>query len=482
VAESDVLDTSAAGPAAMRGGALRSTGYAASVLLSLIAAPILIRHLGVAGFGRYATVLAIVTLASGVTEGGVNIIALREWSTRKDAHRRDVFRQLLGVRIAFTLAGAAVAVAFTAAAGYPDAVLVGTMVASVGMLMQVLQSLLVTPLQVELRFGWITAIELTRQAVAVALIVVLSLTAAGMVAFLATIIPATAVALTATVVLTRHKVPLRPSFDWPRWRVLLRETLPFAAAIAASIVYFRVALIVMSLLGSANETGYFATAFRVVEVVAGVPPLVIGAAFPLLARAHRDDTQRFDYAVRRLLVLSCIAGAGVALLLVVGAPIVIPLLGGDAARPAIGVLRIQGAAVAATFVALAAGYPLLTLRRYGALLRVTLAALVVALVASLVLVPVADAKGAALATLASELTAAIGMVAALYRQQPAVAGALRAFPLIVGSALAVGGAAIGSGLPAGFAIAVAIVGFPLMLVAVRQFPPELRDALGRRRA
>jgi len=74
------------------------------------------------------------------------------------------------------------------------------------------------------------------------------------------------------------------------------------------------------------------------------------------------------------------------------------------------------------------------------------------------------------------------MVAALYRQQPAVAGALRAFPLIVGSALAVGGAAIGSGLPAGFAIAVAIVGFPLMLVAVRQFPPELRDALGRRRA
>src|SRR5579875_2883338 len=45
----DLLGSSAAGPAALRGSVLRSSAYALTILLSLVSAPLLIRHLGLAG-------------------------------------------------------------------------------------------------------------------------------------------------------------------------------------------------------------------------------------------------------------------------------------------------------------------------------------------------------------------------------------------------------------------------------------------------
>ncbi len=65
----DPLGTAAAGPAAIRGGAVRTAGYAAGVLLSLVAVPFLVRHLGVDGFGRYQTVIAIATIVAQKSRG-----------------------------------------------------------------------------------------------------------------------------------------------------------------------------------------------------------------------------------------------------------------------------------------------------------------------------------------------------------------------------------------------------------------------------
>ena len=58
------------------------------------------------------------------------------------------------------------------------------------------------------------------------------------------------------------------------------------------------------------------------------------------------------------------AGTWLVLCLEIGAPLAIHVMAGDKADPSIAVLRIQGAAVLATFVAVACGYPLLMLRRY----------------------------------------------------------------------------------------------------------------------
>lgn len=83
---------------------------------------------------------------------------------------------------------------------------------------------------------------------------ILALVAAGasLVAFLAIPIAGGAVALAATAVLVRGHVPMRPSFRVSEWRELLRQALPFVVATAVNALYFRIAMIMLSVLATAE--------------------------------------------------------------------------------------------------------------------------------------------------------------------------------------------------------------------------------------
>jgi len=476
---SDVLDSPKAGPAALRGSALRSGAYFAGVALSIASAPLLIRHLGVERFGQYATVMALMNLVAGVTEGGLNAVALREYATLEGGTRRAAMRSLMGIRLVLSVAGVLVGIAFALVAGYDSPLVVGAIGAGTGVLVQAVQMLVSTPLQGELRFGWLALLQLAGQALSVALIVALVLADAGLVPFLWIMVPIGLVLLAVTAWLVRRKMPLRPSLRWAQVWPLLRDTLPYTAAVALNVVYFRVTILVMSIETSELETGYFATSFRVVEVLIGIPALVIGAAYPILARAERDDDKRFAYAMRRILELSMLLGVWMAMCCVVGAQVAIDVLAGDEAQPAVSVLRIQGLTLVATGVAVAAGYGLLTLRRYAALLWLNAGALVVSVVLTLILVGPLGAEGAAIATLATESALAVGVVAVLLRLRPELLGMLTSIAPVTGSA----GAAIAIGLllgiPSLVALLVANVVFVAGLAVTRRLPPEIRDVLRR---
>ncbi len=476
---SDVLDSREAGPAALRGSALRSGAYFAGVALSVASAPLLIRHLGVEQFGRYVTVMSLMNLVAGVTEGGLNAIALREYATLRGDARRAALRSLMGIRLALSLAGVAVGIAFALAAGYDSPLIVGAIGAGTGVLFQAIQLLVSTPLQGELRFGWLSSITLLGQVLTVVLVVVFVLADAGLVPFLWIGVPVSLMMLVLTLALVRGKMPLRPSLRWAEVWPLLRDTLPYTAAVALNVVYFRVTILVMSLQASELETGYFATSFRVVEVLLGIPALVIGAAYPILARAERDDDARFVYAMRRILELSLLLGTWMAMCCAAGAQVAIDVLAGSEAQPAVEVLRIQGLTLVATGVAVACGYGLLTLRRYRAMLLLNGGALLVTVILTLALVPPLGAQGAAIATLATESALAIGVIAVLVRARPELLAGLRGAPWILGAGGVAVAVALLPGLPGLVALVVANVVFGALLVVTRRVPPELRDVVRR---
>jgi O-antigen/teichoic acid export membrane protein len=388
---------------------------------------------------------------------------------------------MLGIRLALSAVGMIGATAFAAIADYSPAIVIGTAVAGFGLSIQVLQTLISVPLQSAMRLGWVASAELVRNGVTTLLIVVLVLSGAGMVPLLAVITPASLVALIFTARLIRGRMPLRPSFHFRKFMPLLKETLPFAVAIALSNIYFRVTVVVMSLEATALQTGYFSTSFRIVEVLIGLPVLVIGAAFPIVTRAARDDPARFAYATGRMFELSVVVGVWVALAVELGAHFIVVLLGGPAAAPAAPVLRIQGLAVMATFVAVACSFPLLSLRRYRAVMIANALGLVVTLAVSMSLVPVLQARGAAIATVAAELTLASVAIAALVRARRDLRLRWGIIPL----ALLAGAAGVGVGLVVGWNavldVAVGTLVYAVALAAVGRFPPEIGQALRARR-
>lgn len=474
----NVLDTAQAGPAALRGSAVRTGAYVTGLLLSVISAPLLVRHLGEVEFGHYMTVVALVTIVAGFTEGGLNTIVLRGFATLGDEQRRRMMRSAIGMRLLLTLTGVALIVVFAAVAGYSTAMVIGTVLAGVGLVLQLLQSLLSMTLQSRLRFGWASAVELLRQGVSVALIVALVIAGAGIVPLLAIAIPAAAVSLAVTIPLVVRYTPLTPSFQVGHWWHLLRESIPWATISAVNIVYLRVAIVAMSLIAAAVQTGYFAISFRIMEVLIGVPGMVIAPIFPILVRTVHNDRARFARTSGRLFELSILMATWLVVCVEVGAAFGIHVLGGHKADPAIIVLRIQALSLVGNFTAIACGFPLLTMGRFRPVLIANLMALVVSATATLLLAPELGARGGALAVLAGET--GLGLVSALILIR-ALPDAHLPMGIIPVAALAgCIATAVGLLLPiqpiAGAMVATCV--YLAVLALCRRFPSELRELLG----
>jgi O-antigen/teichoic acid export membrane protein len=472
----DVLDTEHAGPAAVRGGSLRVAGYAVGVLLTVASAALVFRHLGVVDSGRYVTVLALTTLVAGVTDIGLTAIGVRELAVRDEAGRRRLMRNLLGLRVVLSVAGLAVVLVFGVAAGYDGDMVAGTALAGLAVVAVAVQGTLGISLMVELRLGWVTALELLRQAVLVAGIVVLVATGAGVLPLLAVQVPAALAALLATVLLVRGSVPVLPAFDAAEWRALLRSVLPFAAATIIAAVYFRAALIVLEIVSTPQETGWFSAPFRITEVLLAVPNLVVGTAFPIFARAARDDHSRLAYGLGRVFQASALLGALALVGLVLGAPFVIDVVAGDGFDPSVDVLRVQAVALMISFVATPLAYAMLSLRMHGAILAIAATALTMNVTAVAILGAAEGAMGAAVGTVIAELA---GLAVAWYlirRRAPGVApgvGTLLRVAPALALALAVG---LVPGLPALVAALAGAALFAGVAYLSGAVPPELLAA------
>jgi O-antigen/teichoic acid export membrane protein len=156
--------------------------------------------------------------------------------------------------------------------------------------------------------------------------------------------------------------------------------------------------------------------------------------------------------------------------------VAIDLIGGAHFEPSVHVLRIQAFMLIGTFLAIALGLVLLSLRLHLALLLANAVALGTSILLTVALVPSLGARGAAVATVVGEIGLAVAYAVALLQKAPGEMP-LRIVPPV--------------GLAAGLAVALALIpglrGIPLVLAATvvyfatlavtRSIPPELPEAL-----
>jgi O-antigen/teichoic acid export membrane protein len=477
--EPELLDTARAGGAAVRGGALRVAGYGLGVVLSVASAALLFRHLGVVRTGQYVTVISLVGITQALTEVGISALGMRELSVRDAAGRAQLMRELLGLRLVLTTAGVLAAAAFALVAGYDRALVAGTLLAGAGLVIQNLQGTLAISLMTELRLGWVTLLELARQVIAVALVVALVAAGAALVPFLAIPVAAAVVTLASTALLVRGDVPLRPTLRVGEWIGLVRDALPFVVATAVYSLYFRIAVILVSLIVSEEIVGYFGAAFRIVEVLILVPGLAVSAVFPIFARAARDDLDRLAYAVERTFQTVTVFGVWVGLCVAIVAPFAIEVVAGADFDPAVPMLRIQAIALGAAWISQAFGYALLGLRRHRTMMLASTANLVLASVLCGVLAELEGGEGAAVAVAIGEVSVAVSYGIAYVRAMPGHRLALGVLPRVAAASV---GAALVAVLIAAHPLVVATVASVVyfgVLLALRAIPLELLDELRR---
>jgi O-antigen/teichoic acid export membrane protein len=478
MSEPDLLDSPEAGGTAIRGVLVRSIFFGGGLLISLATVPFLIRHLGPVEYGYFVTVSSIVFIIAGVTEGGLTTLGIRHYAAGTDPDERAaIVRNLVGFRLLVTTAALVVVTAVAAVAGAAKEIVLGLPLYGAGMLFSMISMSYAVPLQAQLRLGIASGLEFLRQLVNSAGTILLVLAGAGLYAFFGLWVFACAAVTVATAAIVRKSVPIRPAFHWATWRRYLSEALAYGVAAAAALVYFRVAASLMTFLSTPLETGYFGMAFRVLETGTMIPLLLVTSVFPILARAASTDRARLRYAAQKVVEVGLIAGVGLTLLLVVGARLVVDIVGGPDFGPAVPVLRVQACVLIATVFVATWSMLLLSLDEQRALLAINGTGVIVSLVAAFVLIPPYGAVGGSVGVLIAEVLVGSSSVFVLWQRHRDVAPDLR--PLWKVAVAGIAGAAVA--VPFGDVVATcaAAVVYAALLLALRAVPMELWHALRR---
>ncbi len=475
----DVLGTPAAGPAAVRGGAFRVVGYLLGALAGAASAALMFRHLGVNETGRYGIAVALVAIVAALSDLGLNAVGVREISVSPLDQRWRLAQELLGLRILMTTCGVLLMTA-VAAVAYDATIAGGVALAGVGLLVQATQDNFAMPLVVELRLGWISAFELLRQVLNTVVILILVVLGAHLLPFLGASIPVGVVVLVATVRVVRGRRALRPVFDGQRWRHWMKMVLPYAAAVAAATLYARVSILLVSALSTSTQLGYFTASFRIVEVLMAVPGLLAGAAFPIFARAAREDHARLGYAIGRVFEVALVVGAWLGVSVAVAAPLAISLIGGPSFKPADQILALQGLTLGAMFVSAVWANGLVGLGLFRQILVVNVLGLAVNAALVSVLVVADGARGAAIGTGVAEVFAASAAGFCVIRGRPALRPSLRVVPpVILATVLGLAPLAL-EDVPVILRLAISVALFAVTILLTRALPPEVLALLPER--
>lgn len=456
----------------IRGGALYGSAYVLGIVLSLISVPLMTRYLGAVDYGRVVTVMALISAAAALTDGGLTTLGVREYTARPADDHVALMRAMVGLRMALSLAGVTGALLLVGALAYPAVLVLGTFLAGIGLLVGSVQKVMTIPLTASLRLGTVASLHLLEQSALVAFVALLVVAGAGLVPFFGMFLVSSLVAFIATARLTGWGIT-PPAVDLFTWRTLLRDMVPYGAALAISAT--AAVLVAMPLLTTDLEVGYFAIPVQVVAVLLGVWAVMSASTLPVLARAARDDPARLRYVLQRMIHAAVVFGVGVSIVTAVGADLAIRVLGGPTFEPAVLALQILAPTVAVGCVVAVWNLTLVSVRRVGWVLAVNLAVLAVTLALALVLVPTHGSTGAAIAVLGGQLLYLPGFGVGLKRADPRLGEPLRLLLLV---ALAAGIAVLAGVLvpaPTAIAMLISVVLYAGVLMLLGAIPPELRE-------
>ncbi len=482
VSPEEVLRSAKAGGMVIRGSAWRLAGSLAGIAAGIGTATLLLRHLGVVQSGRYVTVLSLAAIAATVVDTGLNVSASRELALcERPQDRRALMAAVIGQRMWVAPIAALGVVCFAVAAGYPQSMQIGALLAGAGVCVMAVADGLLLPLTVQLRNAGLAFVDFLKQAVTLAAVVGLVVAGAHLTAFFAVLLVAGVAVLAVVPLLAGPGALVRPRLRGPTQRALLVRALPLAGALVLGQLYFRLVILVMSLASSPRQTGYFAGSLRAMETLVAIPILLAGVALPLLAAAARDDHARLRYAVEGLGEGALIAGVLVVLVAFRAAGPVMRIIGGPGFGASGEVLRIQSAALLFGALVQIWAVALVALGRQRELILTNaLGLLGIALLAALLIGPF-GARGGALAAVLGD-----ALLAALTWWRLAASGLrvrLRArFLARLALAACAGAAALAvPGLPGLAAAALGVIAYLGVGQLIGLVPEELHEAIGSQR-
>jgi O-antigen/teichoic acid export membrane protein len=293
----------------------------------------------------------------------------------------------------------AVAVVLASVPGYGPEVTTAVLIAAAPFVMGIVSSSLAAAFQVRLQMGRAAFADALGRVASFGALLVVVAADVGFEAVVASMAVGAAVTLMITAVFALRAVRVRLAVNRAVWRELAVAALPLGLTLAVAELYFRADTFILSLSRPAADVGHYTLAYRVYELLALIPAVVMTTVFPLLSRQDREAAERTLRATARAFWT---LGVPIAVGGLVIAPELARFVGGDEFAAAADPLRLLLCAAALAYLSGLYGYALIAGRLQRLTLWLSLAALVANVALNVALAPAYGPTASAAIALCTE--------------------------------------------------------------------------------
>lgn len=279
---------------------------------------VLARTLGVAGFGEYTYLIALVTLTSAFAEGGFTAIVSRDVATDPVQLERMV-PTAMGLTIAFNVVAMIITLVIAWADTPTPTRLLGAGLIACYLPLNGAFNVVSAVFRGSDRFHYDSAFNIIQFLLFALLSGLALLLGWGVLGVLGAYVVRQIVTLIGTAVLCERRIgPVRIGWDRDARKYLLTEGLPLMLSTAAAQVYIRVDIIVLSFFAGTSAVGIYSIASRFIDTLTTGASALGFAALPFFATTMRDAPQQVRAITRRasrqvlgIAVMGAIAGIAV---------------------------------------------------------------------------------------------------------------------------------------------------------------------------
>ncbi|MGB8643996.1 MAG: oligosaccharide flippase family protein [Anaerolineae bacterium] len=372
--------------------------------LSVIFTALIARRLGASGFGEYALITSIVFLGNVLTTFGTDSLLIRQIA-RTHATESNLLSTIFWTQIALSALFIALVVPF--GSNTPALPLY-----TLALLPLAFYSIYSAILRGFERMDLYLLLNLAAAALQLVCGVIIFILGADLVALMLALLVSQALAAALAWALVRRSTGAsRIVWRMPHtYKSTLRAALPFALLTACALIYQRMGIFAMGTISGNDTTGWFSAAARIVEALKIVPQALLGALFPMLARsAVGNHSTRLTRMSMELSVGFCLIAA--ALLALLAGPLVY-FIYGDSFSTAIRALQILAWSLVPYALTANITLEMISQGHEWPVFRLTLIAVLIALLAFALLIPALGLIGACWASLIAESAQAVLFVAA----------------------------------------------------------------------
>jgi len=391
------------------------------VALSLITIGFIARYLGKDGFGSYSLVLAFLYTFDSLADLGLYSLMVREIS-RSEIDEKKVVSNIFTIRIVALLILLVIASLIIWFFPYSNQVKNGTILAAISFLFLSMGQVLMGIFQKYLRTDRSAIADILGRVAQFLIVIVVIKLGFGFYGVICSLILGCLINFLFLFIFARHYVKFSLEFDLAYWKKLIKATIPIAASIVLTLIYFKIDSIFLSIpainknsLNPISDVGIYGIAYKILEGLIFFPAMFVGLIMPLLSASAFNDREKFKKIFQKtidilfIFIVPLIIG-----IIMLSGPIVI-LIGGSDFSASAGPLNILAIAIGLIFLGNLLGNSIIALEKQKTGAWIYFAGMIFNIVTNLIFIPKYQYLGAAWTTTATELLVTILMFVLVYK-------------------------------------------------------------------